>query len=180
MLAFFASTGWFTSIIDCGLSIALQEQRDIAWDRFMKLNGDKLVPRMDCTGRFCDPAMQRMFMSVCIDALYQGAFRTAVRKGETVDIFMPVPTLDWLITLQKLMPCEVVAVKGTNVRREQSFTGMSQLINLPTGHTISKHEAAELCGYPTWKQAKRKLSGILAELFDFSEKHLTRKEVHPK
>lgn len=165
--AFLASTGWFTTICECALTIALQEQRDIPWSRFMVTDEDgRRRPRMSPKGCFTDPAMQKLFMAGCIDRLYQAAYRTAVRDGRTVDIFLPIPSVDWLITLHKLMPCEVVAAKGSAQLREQAFIGISQLINMPAGTEIEKKEAAGLCGYKTWKQANRTLKSIYRELFE--------------
>ena len=143
----------------------------------MKAGG---TPRMDSNGRFCDPAMQETYAKTCLDLMYQAIYRTAARCGKDVDIILPIPSIDWLIALHNLMPCEVVAVKGSNKRREATFTGISTLINMSEGETISKQDVASACGYASWKQAKRILKDVMTELFEFTTRTLTRKsgEVH--
>ncbi len=174
--AFMAAAGFFTSIEDIALHACLRQRRDLPWSELRNADGS---PRMH-HGRFTNSVAQDIYMRKAITELYQGIYRSAIRDGRNVSVVLAVPDAGWLLPLWQLMRFTVVDAAHANPQTVQMFTGLSRLVNMSAGATVTKRDAAACLGYPGvdgWKDHKDMLNGLLAQFFQINHHGLVRKEL---
>ncbi|HCE42811.1 MAG TPA: hypothetical protein DET40_04635 [Lentisphaeria bacterium] len=171
-IAFLPSAGFFTTLVDCALHVALKQGKDFLWSEVVCHDGR---PRMR-KGRFINSKLQDVYMRKSLTEFYQGIFRTAVRDGGSVAVILPLPDAEWVTALWRLTPFKVRAVHGGG-RKARLFSGIGTLLDMEAGKPVSKTAVAELLGYKAWKSSRTVIMKLLKDFYVVSGRNLVRRDV---
>lgn len=168
-LAVLATAGLFEGIVSTMLKGALFYEQPIRAAEVFTPDGKLRMYK----GAFSSSKMQHIYTCCCVSTIYQGLYRTALRRGIEIDAMIAIPNAAWLRELSKLMPFEVRAVFGDPLGARR-IKGLAKLLQLPDGQHLPKHAVALTLGYGGYKRNKTAIKSYLADGFLIKRKTVMR------
>lgn len=168
-VAILSTAGIFEGVRSTMLKAALFYDHTIKADEVFAPDGKLLMYK----GAFSSIKMQHIYTCNCVSTIYQGLYRTALRRGREITAMIAIPNAAWLRELSKLMRFEVCGVFGDPVTGRR-IKGLAELLQLPDGHKMTKQTAAAALGYAGYKRNKRVILSYLAEGFIIKRKCIMR------